>query len=221
MQMINVHFGGTLYQDLSDEYQSIGGNRWALEGIYVPDESGDAPTSMRLTDNDIRRALCPGCIYEGKEHPSCAQDRRDMARTTEEYGIMQSSESTRLKHWQQDHYECPSHFVNIDRATILGSILQTDHLAVNSMHHQGIKTVAPCLRAAAYATDGLVEAIEMPDRLFFMGTQWHPEFFRTRMGLLFKAFIDAAATRYEQRNAAGLTCHVENGTPVIIREGRD
>ena len=61
----------------------------------------------------------------------------------------------------------------------------------------------------------------MPDRLFFMGTQWHPEFFRTRMGLLFKAFIDAAATRYEQRNAAGLTCHVENGTPVIIREGRD
>ena len=144
-----------------------------------------------------------------------------MARTTEEYGIMQSSESTRLKHWQQDHYECPSHFVNIDRSTILGSILQTDHLAVNSMHHQGIKTVAPCLRAAAYATDGLVEAIEMPDRLFFMGTQWHPEFFRTRMGLLFKAFIDAAATRYEQRNAAGLTCHVENGAPVIIREGRD
>lgn len=221
MQMINVHFGGTLYQDLSDEYQSIGGNRWALEGIYVPDESGDAPTSMRLTDSDIRRVLCPGCIYEGKEHPSCAQDRRDMARTTEEYGIMQSSESTRLKHWQQDHYECPSHFVNINRATILGSILQADHLAVNSMHHQGIKTVAPCLRAAAYATDGLVEAIEMPDRLFFMGTQWHPEFFRTRMGLLFKAFIDAAATRYEQRNAAGLTCRVESGTPVIIREGRD
>lgn len=219
MQMINVHFGGTLYQDLAEEYQSIGGNRWAIEGVYLPEESSDTPTSTRLTDEDIKRALCPGCIFEGTDHPSCVQDRRAMARTTEEVGIMQSSEAVRLKHWQQDHYECPSHFVNIDRSTILGSILKTDHLAVNSMHHQGVKTVAPCLRAAAYATDGLVEAVEMPGRLFFMGTQWHPEFFPVRMGLLFKAFIDAAATRYEQRREAGLVCRIVPGTDVIIREG--
>ena len=224
MQMINVHFGGTLYQDLSDEYESIGGNKWALEGIYVPDELNKAPdhkhaTRLYLSDEDIKRALCPGCIYEGTEHPSCAQDRRDMARTTKEYGIMQSSEAIHLKHWQHDHYECPSHFVTIDRSTILGTILKTDHLAVNSMHHQGVKTVAPNLRVCARATDGLIEAIEMPDRLFFMGTQWHPEFFRTRMGLLFKAFIDAANTRYEQRLAAGLTCHVDFAVPVVIREG--
>ena len=142
-----------------------------------------------------------------------------MARTTEEYGIMQSSEASRLKHWQQDHYECPSHFVNIDRNTILGGILQTDFLAVNSMHHQGIKEVAPGLRPAAYATDGLVEAIEMPDRLFFMGTQWHPEFFRTRMGLVFKAFIDASNQRYRERLDAGITCRVEPAEQVTIREG--
>ena len=218
MQMINVHFGGTLYQDLADEYCSIGGNKWALEGIYVPDGSDGEIESSPLTDDDIKRALCPGCIYEGTDHPSCADDRREMARTTVEYGIMQSSEATRLRHWQKDHYECPSHFVIIDRNTILGDILQTDHLAVNSKHHQGIKTVAPVLRPAAYATDGIVEAIEMPDRLFFLGTQWHPEFFRVRMGMLFKRFIEASNQRYEERLAAGLTCRVESAVEVVIHE---
>ena len=222
MQMINVHFGGTLYQDLADDYSSIGGNKWALEGLYIPvdDPSTDAAENTHLTSEDIKRVLCPGCVYENDEHASCAQDRLDMARTTEEYGIMQSSEATRLKHWQQDHYECPSHFVTIDQSTRLGSILGTDTLAVNSMHHQGIKTVAPNLRPAAYATDGLVEAIEMPDRLFFMGTQWHPEYFPVRMGLLFKAFIDASNQRYNERLQAGLTCRVEPAEEVTIRENR-
>ena len=219
MQMINVHFGGTLYQDLSDEYCSIGGNTWALEGIYIPDGSKNTLVSTTLTDEDIKRALCPGCIYEGTDNPQCPQDRREMARTTVEYGIMQSSEAVRLKHWQQDHYECPSHFVTIEPGTILSDILKTRHLAVNSMHHQGIKTVAPNLRPCAHATDGLVEAIEMPDRLFFMGTQWHPEFFRVRMGLLFDRFIKASLQRYEERLAAGLTCRVESAVTVVIREG--
>ena len=218
MQMINVHFGGTLYQDLADEYQSIGGNRWALEGIYVPDGSDNVVSSLHLTPEDIESALCPGCIYEGKGHPARMLDKLDMARTTEEVGIMQSSEAQRLKHWQEDHYECPSHFVSINPDTNLGRIIGTDHLAVNSMHHQGVKKVAPCLRPAAYATDGLVEAIEMPDRLFFMGTQWHPEFFPVRMGLLFKAFIDASNQRYRERLEAGLTCRVESAVDVVIRE---
>ncbi|MDO4182108.1 MAG: gamma-glutamyl-gamma-aminobutyrate hydrolase family protein [Coriobacteriia bacterium] len=219
MQMINVHFGGTLYQDLSEQYSSIGGNQWALEGVYIPDGSAGAVESAPLSVEDVQRILCPGCVYDGHDHPSCTQDRLDMARTTAEYGIMQSSEAAHLKHWQQDHYECPSHFVSIDRESVLGDILQTDHLAVNSMHHQGVKTVSPRLRACAWATDGLVEAVEMPDRLFFVGVQWHPEFFRIRMGLLFKRFIAASLQRYEERLAAGTACVVAAPNKVPVREG--
>ncbi len=268
MQMINVHFGGSLYQDLSEEFESIGGNKWALEGIYIPDDAPDGeggeldenaePSEQEmqgeqseqtkgeaqakagahgmahanagarknaqnkfqnepLSIEDIERALCPGCVYEGCNHASCEQDKINMAHTTREHNIMQSSVATHLKHWQKDHYDCPSHFVNIDKNSTLGNILKTDHLAVNSMHHQGIKKVAPNLRAVAHATDGLVEAIEMPDRLFFIGTQWHPEFFRVRMGLLFKAFIDASATRYAQRAKDGLTCRIEPAHSIKIR----
>ena len=58
-----------------------------------------------------------------------------------------------------------------------GRILETDRLATNSMHHQGVHTVAPMFDRVAYGPDGLVEAVEVRDRSFIMGVQWHPEFF--------------------------------------------
>ena len=58
-----------------------------------------------------------------------------------------------------------------------GRILETDRLATNSMHHQGVHTVAPMFDPVAYGPDGLVEAVEVRDRSFVMGVQWHPEFF--------------------------------------------
>ena len=55
-----------------------------------------------------------------------------------------------------------------------GRILETDRLATNFMHHQGVRTVAPMLDPAAYGPDGLVEAVEVRDRSFIMGVQWPP-----------------------------------------------
>ncbi|THF84333.1 gamma-glutamyl-gamma-aminobutyrate hydrolase family protein [Deinococcus sp. KSM4-11] len=56
-----------------------------------------------------------------------------------------------------------------------GSALHAAHgerALVNSYHHQGIDVLAPTLRAAAHAPDGLVEAVE-GDGL--VAVQWHPE----------------------------------------------
>ncbi len=46
---------------------------------------------------------------------------------------------------------------------------------VNSLHHQAIDRLAPAVRATGWADDGVVEAIEVPDRPV-VGVQWHPEF---------------------------------------------
>ena len=85
-----------------------------------------------------------------------------------------------------------------------GRILETDRLATNSMHHQGIFELAPELRAAAYDDQGLIEAIEHPDKLveavevrdrsFIMGVQWHPKFFAgtRKMGCLFASLAQEA-----------------------------
>ena len=75
-----------------------------------------------------------------------------------------------------------------------GVFLGTDRLATNSMHHQGVRTVAPMLDPVPYRPVALVEAVEVRDRSFIMGVQWHPDFFAgTRiLGCLFASLAQEA-----------------------------
>jgi putative glutamine amidotransferase len=91
-----------------------------------------------------------------------------------------------------------AHEVQVAAGSRLRDVLDRDSITVNSMHHQGIKQLAPSLVASAVAPDGLVEAVELPDSPFCVGVQWHPEVFEmanpdTRR--VFEEFI-AAAGRY-------------------------
>lgn len=47
-------------------------------------------------------------------------------------------------------------------------------LSVNSFHHQAIQEAAPSLRVVAWADDGTIEGVEVPDGVV-IGVQWHPE----------------------------------------------
>lgn len=51
----------------------------------------------------------------------------------------------------------------------------TADVRVNSLHHQGVRDLAPELTAAATAPDGLIESVEIPDHPYAIGVQWHPE----------------------------------------------
>jgi putative glutamine amidotransferase len=89
-----------------------------------------------------------------------------------------------------------SHDVLVTRPSRLGAILAADRVRVNSMHHQGVKTLAPGLVASAFAPDGLVEGIEGTNGQFLLGVQWHPEELAEKdpaMRGLFTAFLEAAA----------------------------
>lgn len=68
---------------------------------------------------------------------------------------------------------------------------------VNSRHHQAAKVLGHGLAVSAYATDGIVEAIEAEDLPFCVGVQWHPEnFWRTGEFLpLFRLFAAACQRR--------------------------
>ena len=64
---------------------------------------------------------------------------------------------------------------------------------VKSKHHQAIRDPGR-LRVIARAHDGVIEAVDDPDRRFYLGVQWHPE--RTEqaeLGIdLIRALVDAA-----------------------------
>ncbi len=48
--------------------------------------------------------------------------------------------------------------------------------ATKSHHHQGLDRIGEGLRVSGYSTlDDLAEAVELPDRRFVLGVQWHPE----------------------------------------------
>ena len=72
-----------------------------------------------------------------------------------------------------------------------------DAFDVNSRHHQSPKVLAGGLVVSATAPDGIIEAVEHPDKRFCLGVQWHPEnFYRTgEFRPLFEGFIEAATKR--------------------------
>lgn len=81
-----------------------------------------------------------------------------------------------LHHYQEPPYYETAHSVAIVTGTRLHACLGVDQLAVNSIHHQGIKQLAPGAVAGAYASDGLIEGIELPHARLAMAVQWHPEY---------------------------------------------
>jgi putative glutamine amidotransferase len=80
-------------------------------------------------------------------------------------------------HHHMDHpYDTTNHDVRIVPNRPLYDLLHTTCLSVNSIHHQGIRRIAPSLQVMAEAMDGLVEAVYKPDQTFLWGIQWHPEY---------------------------------------------
>lgn len=110
--------------------------------------------------------------------------------------------SAQLTHWQKKAYDITTHEVHLVAGSRIASILNCAELAVNSMHHQGVREVAPGFTPTAFATDGLVEAIEDPAAHFLMGVQWHPEFFAGEkgMGSIFSELIKEAHACHERRS---------------------
>jgi putative glutamine amidotransferase len=76
--------------------------------------------------------------------------------------------------------------------------LYGDSTEVNSLHHQGVKLLAPGLRVTATTDDGMVEALEGSGEWPVLGVQWHPEELGDHGALIFQDLI-ARAREYQAR----------------------
>ncbi len=76
--------------------------------------------------------------------------------------------------FRRDHL---AHSVRITNpGSRLARIFGRERFEVNSMHHQGVRTLGDGLVSTAVAADGLIEALEGADEdHFLVAVQWHPE----------------------------------------------
>jgi len=84
------------------------------------------------------------------------------------------------------------HPVEFEQETTVAGLFgpSTDIL---SHHHQAIDRLGEGLVVTGRAADGVIEAVEAPDRHFCVGVQWHPE--EGEDMTIFEALVEATAVR--------------------------
>ncbi len=98
-------------------------------------------------------------------------------------------------------FDGSDHDVEALDGTLAMDVIGAGAHATKSHHHQGVERVGDGLRVAARAPlDGLVEAIELPDRSFVLGVQWHPE--ADRASPVIGALVQAARAHSSARGVA-------------------
>ncbi|BAL01420.1 hypothetical protein OBV_42210 [Oscillibacter valericigenes Sjm18-20] len=87
----------------------------------------------------------------------------------------------------------PWHFVQLKSGSVLETVFEKEQICVNSYHHQAVCTPGKNVIITATSTEGVPEGIELAEKKFVVGVQWHPEmmFDSEEQLKLFSAFIDS------------------------------
>jgi len=102
----------------------------------------------------------------------------------------------------QTHRHTPGEFcdhpVELDADSLAARAAGAQQVGVRSHHHQGVDQIGDGIRVSGRNPgDGIVEAIEIPDRQFALGVLWHPE--EDEQSGVIGALVDAARARMAVR----------------------
>lgn len=100
--------------------------------------------------------------------------------------------------WRHAHaLNEPVHPVDVREGSLLQRALGgAKQVQANSAHHCCVARLGRGVVLSGRATDGVPEAIEVPDQPFCLGLQWHPEYTWQKLETdfnLWRSFVDAAA----------------------------
>ena len=88
---------------------------------------------------------------------------------------IQSQCNTTIAHDEDSPRDARSHEISVEPGSLIAKAVGTEHLTVNSFHHQSVKRVASGMRVTARSPDGVIEGIESTEDWWVMAVQWHPE----------------------------------------------
>ena len=118
-----------------------------------------------------------------------------------------------------------THRVRIVPGSRLAGIFGKEELAVNTFHHQSVKTLPQGFAINATATDGVIEGMEATDGRSIIGVQWHPESFIMNhdrcMMPLFEWLISEAMLyrKAKELHARMLSVDSHCDTPMLFAQG--
>jgi putative glutamine amidotransferase len=79
----------------------------------------------------------------------------------------------------ETHLHTPGQFsdhdVELEPGSLAARAAGAERISVRSHHHQGIGRLGEGLVVSGRAPDGVIEAVELPDRAFALGILWHAE----------------------------------------------
>jgi putative glutamine amidotransferase len=114
----------------------------------------------------------------------------------QELGSQRKNEFNHCMEMYPKHY--PAHDVTFEDKSFLKSVFGKAAIGVNSLHHQGIKTLAQGFAVTAVAPDGLAEGIELTGDRCIFGVQFHPEMMidnDPELLKLFEAFVKKCSSK--------------------------
>lgn len=118
-----------------------------------------------------------------------------------------------------------THDVAFVKNGLLSKIFDCDTLAVNTFHHQAVKSVPQGFVVTAVAPDGVIEGMEAVDERSIIGVQWHPESFILNedrcMMPLFEWIVEEARLYRRAREIHSRIISVDShcDTPMLFSQG--
>ena len=195
--------------DIADGIMLTGSPSNVHAGLYgqevldpsLPQDPARDATTLPLIRAAIERGIPLMAVCRGFQEVNVALGGTLHQAVHEVPGLADHRED---KHRTLEEQYAPAHRVRIEPHGRMAAILDNAAgIMVNSLHGQGIATLAPGLAVEARADDGLVEAYSVAAApAFTLAVQWHPEW---RLAdnpdsmKLFNAFGDACRAHQQQR----------------------
>ncbi|MCW6511880.1 gamma-glutamyl-gamma-aminobutyrate hydrolase family protein [Lichenifustis flavocetrariae] len=168
------------------------GGRFAYpEAWYLPGHVSPSPASDRL---DVERALVQGFLDRDKPMLGICAGMQMLA-CIKGCLLTPDLRATMPDALEHDRRGA-SHAIEIAPGSRLAQVLGRGTLDVNTFHREAVARMAPGVTIGARASDGVVEAIELPGRRFAVGVQWHQERFACTDhagNALFRGLVEAAS----------------------------
>lgn len=172
-------FGIPYFADMVDEvvsefdgFLAVGGRFAYPDQWYLPGEVSPSPPSERLP---VERALMEGFLQADKPVLGICAGMQMLACL---HGSRLTPDVRTLGPAIQEHdRRGVLHKVDLASGSKLSAITGQSSLMVNSFHREAVAEMGTGMRPTALAEDGVIEAVELPDRRFALGLQWHQELF--------------------------------------------